>query len=91
MNTLAIGVRSSSFGVLALAVALIPGTAAPREPRNLAPNPSLEDNAQGIPWTGGFVLDAGVACTGSHSAKLDFSADRSPSLAIGDLTIIEPQ
>jgi hypothetical protein len=76
--------------LLAIVILLVVGTVASGQSRNLAPDPSFEDASTGAPWSGGFALDASVACTGQRSARLTFSADKSPSVAIGDLHVIEP-
>lgn len=37
------------------------------------------------------MRDRSVACTGRHSARLEFSAEKNPSVEIGDLHVIEPK
>ena len=39
--------------------------------QNLIPDPSFEADRQATPWTGGFILDGNVACTGRRSARLE--------------------
>lgn len=83
-------VRTQS-GFWGIAVLVIADAVASGQTHNLAPDPSFEDASAGTSWSGGFTRDGSVACTGRHSARLEFSADKAPSVAIGDLHVIEPK